>query len=96
MRMNCGLTLNAWSEDKPYGKGGEYIWTDGSTIYSYGTWIMAELDDGCGPRFRFNDTKYSQTTTTHQNAIREYMISKGKSLRFHEDVPRGTYSLSLQ
>jgi hypothetical protein len=41
-------------------------------------------------RFLFNATKYSQTTTTHQNALRAYMYSDGYNLTVHDDVPRGT------
>jgi len=93
MRKNCERTLNAWFRDEPFGKRGDSIWTDGSTIHSYNTWIVAVLADFTGIRFRFNNTKYSRTATTHQNAIREYMKGDGWALRFHEDVPRGTYSL---
>jgi hypothetical protein len=42
------------------------------------------------PRFLFNATKYSQTTTTHQNAIRAYMNTEGRDLKVHDDVPMGT------
>ncbi len=43
-----------------------------------------------GLRFLFNATKYSQTTTTHQNAIREYMDAEGYHLKVHDNVPMGT------
>ena len=123
MRKNCQRTLNAWFRDEPFGKRGDSIWTDGSTIYSYNTWIVnrdysavceepwwsfnGAFDENGRPiwrcrkcsepywcansslRFLFNATKYSQTTTTHQNAIRAYMHTEGYSLKVHDNVPMG-------
>ena len=42
------------------------------------------------PRLLFNATKYSQTTTTHQNAIRAYMDTEGYGLKVYDNVLRGT------
>lgn len=88
MRKNCERTINAWLNDRPHGKRGDSIWTDGDGIYSYATWIVCECADKS--RFLFNATKYSQTTTTHQNAIRAYMESRGFDLWVYDNVLRGT------
>lgn len=93
MRKNCQRTINAWQKGKSFGKWGDSIWTDGDGIYSYATWIVCVCRGGSrydGPRFLFNATKYSQTTTTHQNAIRAYMDTEGYGLKVYDDVPRGT------
>lgn len=90
MRKNCQRTINAWENGEPFGKRGDSIWTDGDGIYSYATWIVMESFDGAGPRYCFNATKYSQTTTTHQNAIRAYMEGDGFNLRVYDNVVRGT------
>lgn len=88
MRKNCQRTINAWENGEPFGKRGDSIWTDGDGIYSYATWIVCECADK--PRFLFNATKYSQTTTTHQNAIRAYMDTEGYDLKVYDNVLRGT------
>jgi hypothetical protein len=87
MRKNCKRTIDAWMSKRAYGKRGDSIWTDGDGIYSYATWILCERRDGCGPHL-FNATKYSHTTTIHQNAIRAYMGSD--NLRVYDNVPKGT------
>ena len=87
MRKNCHRTVNAWRKGKYFGKWGDSIWTDGDGIYSYATWIVCPSEGG---PFLFNATKYSQTTTTHQNAIRAYMEGDGFNLRVYDNVLRGT------
>lgn len=57
------------------------------------TWTCGKCSDywcANGPRFLFNATKYSKTTTTHQNAIRAYMDTEGYHLKVHDNVLRGT------
>jgi len=90
MRKNCQRTINAWMNGRPFGKRGDSIWTDGDGIYSYATWIVTKSLGGADPRYCFNDTKYSQTTTTHQNAIRAYMEDYGFNLRAYINIPMGT------
>ena len=93
MRKNCQRTISAWEDGKPFGKRGDSIWTDGDGIYSYSTWIVCESYGSPSPPFTvyaFNATKYSQTTTTHQNAIRAYMEGDGYNLRVYDNVPQGT------
>ena len=87
MRKNCQRTVNAWRGGKSFGKWGDSIWTDGDGIYSYATWIVCRSEGG---PFLFNATKYSQTTTTHQNAIRAHMHTEGYSLKVYDNEPRGT------
>jgi len=89
MRKNCQRTLDAWIKDEPFGKRGDSIWTDGDGIYSYSTWIVCECY-GRLPVYAFNATKYSQTTTPHQNAIRAYMEGHGFNLRVYNNVIQGT------
>jgi hypothetical protein len=91
MRKNCQRTINAWENGEPFGKRGDSIWTDGDGIYSYKTWILCgERGKECEHGFPFNATWYSQTTTTHQNAIRAYMDTKGYGLKVYDNVLRGT------
>ena len=85
MRKNCRQTLDAWVEDEPYGKRGDSIWTDGDTIYSYNTWIVVEEIKERRPHYRFNATKYSTTTSTHQNAILAFLKNN-----FPENFSEGT------
>lgn len=87
MRKNCQRTIDAWMNGKPFGARGDSIWTDGDGIYSYATWIVCRSEGG---PFLFNATKYSQTTTTHQNAIRAYMEGDGFNLLVYDNVLRGT------
>ena len=90
MRKNCQRTLDAWVKQEPSGKWGDSIWTDGDMIYSYSTWIVARNYPG---GFVFNATKYSQTTTTHQNAIRAYMESEGLDMKVYDNEPTGAACL---
>ena len=87
MRKNCQRTVNAWRDGKSFGKRGDSIWTDGDAVYSYATWIVCPRKGG---PFLFNATKYSQTTTTHQNALRAYMEGEGLGVEVYDNEPRGT------
>ena len=46
------------------------VWTDGYSIYSYTTCILAYTDDD---DFIFNATKYTHTTTEIQNNLLNYI-----------------------
>lgn len=70
MRKNTRDTYNAWRENRSYKRGGSSIWTDGQTIYSYSTPIIQRQNS----RITFNASRYSTTTSTHQNALR-YLLS---------------------
>lgn len=63
MRKNCAQVLDAWNNGRACSPA-QSIWTDGVTIYSYSTAIVTGR-----VRPIVNMTKYSVTTSTHQNAI---------------------------
>ena len=64
MRVNASRALAAWKQGREW-RGARSIWTDGVSIYSYAT----ELVVRCGDVVALNVTKYSPTTSTHQNAL---------------------------
>ena len=71
MRKNTETALNGFLTNKPAGKPGSAIWTDGKHIWSYAT-ALVTFEDDTFERFGrvvVNMTKYSQTTTVHQNAL---------------------------
>ena len=71
MRKNTQAVLEAWDVSEPKGKRGDSIWTDGNTVYSYNTWILAHnaMQNG----FEVNVTKYSATTSRQQNEIQAWL-----------------------
>ena len=64
MRKNCQRTLAAWRTGKSL-RAAQSIWTDGETIFSYGTALVT----GRGDQTILNRTTYSSTTSQHQNAL---------------------------
>lgn len=68
MRANCEKTLTAFLAGKS-AKPADSIWTDGNKIWSYRT-LIAERHEG---KVYLNMTRYSNTTTVHQNALRARM-----------------------
>jgi hypothetical protein len=69
------------------------IWTDGDTIYSYGTAIATYGD--YIDEVVVNVTKYSPTTSTHQNAILVQLRKEGYSVVEVESLPLGVSSEGL-
>ena len=65
MRKNTVETFKAWAAGKNIKKCAS-IWTDGETVYSYGTAIMRRKGD----TIVLNVQKYSPTTSNHQNTLR--------------------------
>ena len=65
MRVNASKALAAFVAGKR-AVPAESVWTDGETIYSYRTAIATRTPAGF---IVLNRTKYSQTTTVHQNAF---------------------------
>lgn len=65
MRVNCRNALRAWGSRKPW-NGARSIWSNGTSLYSYGTEILRERDG----RTYLNVTRYSRTTSSHQNALK--------------------------
>ena len=87
MRKNCQEVVRAWEIGQACSRA-DSIWTDGRRIMSYGTVILEPVD---GVGLVFNATQYSNTTSTHQNALRAYF---GDRIRQVVDgVPRGTRCL---
>jgi hypothetical protein len=69
-------------------------WSDGLALWSYGTAIAVMLDQGS---VVFNATKYSKTTSKHQNAAR-YVLAKA-GIAVHKElhnVPMGTKAYELK
>jgi hypothetical protein len=66
MRKNTQRVLDAWQQGKSAHPSAA-IWTDGENIWSYDTCILA-TDLATGRRV-MNRTKYSVTTSGHQNTI---------------------------
>lgn len=88
MRKNCQQVVRAYKQGKAHSPS-RSIWTDGRTIYSYGTALVEPMPDGQG--LALNRTSYSTTTTIHQNALAAY-FGPDVVVTLH-DVPRGTRSL---
>lgn len=81
MRKNCQEVVRAWERGKECHKASS-IWTDGRRIMSYGTCLVENV----GGRLYLNRTRYSVTTTVHQNALAAYF---GDRVIEIDDVPRG-------
>lgn len=81
MRKNCQEVVRAWERGKACSKA-DSIWTDGHRIMSYGTCLVENV----GGRLYLNRTRYSVTTTVHQNALAAYF---GDRVIEIDDVPLG-------
>ena len=68
------------------------IWTDGKTIFSYGTPILHRVSESV---VVFNGTKYSHTTTQQQNSIRVALSWIGAFVFAGDDFPRGIPAYKL-
>ena len=66
MRKNTAKAIDAFRYVMP-AKPAQAIWTDGDTIWSYATALVARGRTG---RTVINVTRYSVTTSIHQNALR--------------------------
>lgn len=67
MRRNCAEALERWHNGvaSPPSKQGGSVWTNGETIFSYGTALVIRARG----KVILNRTRYSVTTTIHQNAL---------------------------
>lgn len=63
------------------------IWTDGDTIYSYGT-AIATFGDYLNQVY-LNRTTYSKTTTTHQNSLAMLFETRGYTVQELDRLPIG-------
>jgi hypothetical protein len=95
MRVNGRKVINAWLQRKHYKKSAS-LWTDGDSIYSYGTCIVARgaLDPITNNHWLlFNLTKYSKTTTIYQNSLACYFYQNKLLHTQLANIPLGTKSL---
>lgn len=72
MRKNTERVFRAWIEDRPDIKD-RSIWTDGRNVYSYGTCIIAVVNDSPerkAVQVVLNTTKYNHTTSTQVSGLR--------------------------
>jgi hypothetical protein len=70
MRKNTQEVWRAFRAGKACRKA-DSIWTDGVSIFSYRTCLLAPPE--LNGRYVFNDTRYSLTTTRHQHGLRMLM-----------------------
>ena len=85
MRKNTRLVIDAWRNSKPL-KQCQSIWTDGEAIYSYATCLVVTEEDA---PLILNMTKYSRTTTIHQNSLLVWFAKLGEQVIVMGDFPRG-------
>ena len=96
MRKNTERLLDAWHQGRS-DRGSESIWTDGENIWSYDTCILARQDENSPATnpYVLNMTKYSPTTSQHQNAIHE-TVPTHTGLAIVSGVMRGARPADLQ
>lgn len=89
MRKNTANVVTKFEANLPVPRrtGKDSIWTDGQTIFSYGTPILTRVSRSI---VVFNTTKYSVTTTIHQNALAAYFARNGYTVWTVDNVERGT------
>lgn len=84
MRKNCRTAYTAWNHGKS-AKPANSIWSNGTSLYSYSTELVACGRDG---QLYLNVTKYSPTTSGHQNALAATLPAN--TIRV-DGVPRGSH-----
>jgi hypothetical protein len=105
MRVGTRRVFDAWVDYKE-DRTQNAIWTDGESIYSYGTVLLIEGDtfmnklaNGMHTASRgkivLNRTTYSKTTTTHQNGLATLLTQSGIEFEEVDNIPMGTKSLDL-
>lgn len=87
MRVNTRRTLAAFVAGRA-ARPASSIWTDGVTIWSYGTVIATRLPSTPGTLL-FNATRYSVTTSIHQNALAVALREEGFELIEFTGISRG-------
>lgn len=90
MRKNTSEVIEAFKARRSLRKC-EAIWTDGESIYSYQTCIATRADNGA---IVVNLTKYSVTTTIHQNALYDLRSPRGEQTQVR-DLSRGASPTEL-
>lgn len=74
MRKSTVDVFKSWMEGKR-NKKSRAVWTDGQHVYSYGTPVLWIADS----TIHFNVTRYSRTTTNHQNGLRQLMVQHSRN-----------------
>ncbi len=64
------ITLFHQGKASPPSQRGTSIWTDGETIWSYGTALVTRLSSHGFHGYALNMTTYSRTTTDKQSSLR--------------------------
>jgi hypothetical protein len=90
MRASTLRVFNAWINQEN-DRQQNSVWTNGDDIYSYGTVIVSRVDD----EVIFNSTRYSNTTTRHQNGIALLLKQSGIDFTEVGAVPIGTKGYAL-
>lgn len=75
MRVNCSKALKAFAAGKD-ARPAESIHTFGGVLWSYGTPLAVKVTVGDREGIVLNRTRYSVTTTIHQNAIAAWSFEK--------------------
>lgn len=90
MRKNCEDAVRRWQrgQESPRSAQGGSIWTDGHALWSYGTALVAVQQSG---ELVLNGTRYSTTTSIHQNALRAHLRPE----REVQGAPKGAYPAVL-
>lgn len=91
MRKNTARVMTAWAAGKDDMRD-RSLWTDGQSVYSYATAILAIANDGMPI---VNVTRYSNTTTNHQNGMRYWLDLHGRVRREVTNIPRGVSDVTL-
>lgn len=103
MKQNTIQVFRAWQRGIQNEKQ-DSIWTDGYDIYSYDTAIVTRVATSDRVRSPLTDatdwvilnrTKYSKTTTTHQNALAVLLDQEQFKAYQVEGVSEGTQAVAL-
>lgn len=93
MRKNTKTVLDKFNTDTAFHFSNRpSIWTNGDQIYSYQTCIVERVADDC---VIVNMTKYSQTTTIHQNALLGWFTRQGYKVVVLTDLPFRVHDLAI-
>jgi hypothetical protein len=95
--------MEAWIESRAHGSTAFSIWTDGESVFSYQTCLLAPARELPSDRPVLNMTKYSPTTSQQQQGIRLYLseVLEGyaeldERYVIVDDAPRGISREKLQ
>jgi hypothetical protein len=92
MRKNLQEVFKSWIAGAENAKQ-KSIWTDGDTIYSYGT-ALATFGDNLGEAI-LNRTKYTRTTSAQQGALAYLLGMEFENVLELDGLPMGISSSAL-